>query len=192
MEGRWECRIAGGVMATYRRILLCYNATREGRCALRLGAALAHQLGAETHLLAVLDDAAWMRGFEIVPAVPFNLEEQSAKEILQEGVNKLAELGVVAVGHLAIGNPMNQIPAFAQALKIDLIVVGHHRSGLLARWWTGQDDGRLLDRVSCSVLVAMDGGNPDDAWTAEEQGASVRDLTDGSTAPRVDDHSPVH
>ena len=75
-------------MATYRRILLCYNATREGRCALRLGAALAQQLGAETHLLAVLDDAAWCRGFDVVPAVPFNLEEQSAKEVLDEGVNK--------------------------------------------------------------------------------------------------------
>ena len=71
-------------MATYRRILLCYNATREGRCALRLGAALAQQLGAETHLLAVLDDAAWLRGFDVVPAVPFNLEEESAKEVLMK------------------------------------------------------------------------------------------------------------
>src|SRR6476646_11143892 len=113
-------------MATYRRILLCYNATREGRCALRLGAALAQQVGAETHLLAVLDDAAWLRGFDVVPAVPFNLEEQSAKEVLDEGVKRLAELGVVAIGHLAIGNPMNQIPAFAKTLKVDLVVVGHH------------------------------------------------------------------
>lgn len=143
-------------MATYRRILLCYNATREGRCALRLGAELALQLRAESHLLAVLDDAAWARGLDAMPAVPFDLEEASAKEVLREGVDKLARLGVSAAGHFAIGNPMNQIPRFAEELKIDLIVVGHHRSGLLARWWTGQDDGRLLDRVSCSVLVAMD------------------------------------
>ena len=146
-------------MSTYRRILLCYNATREGRCALRLGAQLARQLGAETHLLAVLDDAAWARGIDAVPAIPFDLEEMSAKDVLREGVQKLAQLGVVASGHFAIGNPMNQIPRFAEELKIDLIVVGHHRSGLLARWWTGQDDGRLLDRVSCSVLIAMDEGS---------------------------------
>jgi nucleotide-binding universal stress UspA family protein len=76
--------------------------------------------------------------------------------VLREGVSKLAQLGVIASGHFAIGNPMSQIPRFAEELRIDLIVVGHHRSGLLARWWTGQDDGRLLDRVSCSVLVAMD------------------------------------
>ncbi|SAK75975.1 stress-like protein [Caballeronia hypogeia] len=143
-------------MISYQRILLCYNATREGRCALRLGAELARQLHAETHLLAVLDDAAWTRGLDTVPAIPFELEEMSAKEILREGVSRLAQLGVFASGHFAIGNPMSQIPRFAEELKIDLIVVGHHRSGLLARWWSGQDDGRLLDRVSCSVLVAMD------------------------------------
>ncbi|WP_327345109.1 universal stress protein [Caballeronia glebae] len=148
------------MMGTYRRILLCYNATREGRCALRLGARLAQQLGAETHLLAVLDDTAWTRGLDAVPAIPFELEEMSAKEVLREGVSKLGQLGVTASGHFAIGNPMSQIPRFAEELKIDLIVVGHHRSGLLARWWTGQDDGRLLDRVSCSVLVAMDLESP--------------------------------
>jgi nucleotide-binding universal stress UspA family protein len=149
------------MMISYRRILLCYNATREGRCALRLGAELARQLGAETHPLAVLDDAAWARGLDTVPAVPFELEEMSAKEVLQEGVDKLAQLGVAASGHFAVGNPMTQIPRFAQELRIDLIVVGHHRSGLLARWWTGQDDGRLLDRVSCSVLVAMEPEPPE-------------------------------
>jgi nucleotide-binding universal stress UspA family protein len=143
-------------MATYRRILLCYNGTREGRCALRLGAELARQLGAETHLLAVVDDAAWARGHDAIPAVALDFEEMSAKEVLREGVNKLSQLGVAASSHFAIGNPMDQIPRFAEELNIDLIVVGHHRSGLLSRWWTGQDDGRLLDRVSCSVLVAMD------------------------------------
>lgn len=155
-------------MATYQRILLCYNATREGRCALRLGARLAHQLGAETHLLAVLDDSAWARGIDVIPTVSFTLEEESAKEVLREGVNKLAELGVAASGHLAIGNPMTQIPRFAEELRIDLIVVGHHRSGLLARWWTGQDDGRLLDRVSCSVLVAMEDVESDKARKSED------------------------
>lgn len=149
-------------MISYRRILLCYNATREGRCALRLGADLARELRAETHLLAVLDDTAWMRGLDVMPAIPFQIEQETANEVLHEGVDHLATLGVVAKGHLAVGNPMTQIPLFAKALKVDLLVVGHHRSGLLFRWWSGQDDGRLLDRVSCSVLVAM---NPQELET---------------------------
>jgi len=31
---------------------------------------------------------------------------------------KLTKLGVVAVGHLTIGNPMGQIPSYAEALKM--------------------------------------------------------------------------
>ncbi|VXB34660.1 UspA domain-containing protein [Burkholderia sp. 8Y] len=147
-------------MASYRRILLCYNGTHEGRCALRLGAHLARELHAETHLLAVLDDTEWTRGLDVVFPVPIQLERDTAEDVLREGVDKLAQLGVVAQGHLATGNPMTKIPSFASALNIDLIVVGHHRSGMLSRWWTGQDDGWLLDRVTCSVLVAMEQHEP--------------------------------
>jgi hypothetical protein len=41
-------------MACYCNILLCYDSTREGRRALIQGAELAQQLGAETHLLAIV------------------------------------------------------------------------------------------------------------------------------------------
>lgn len=174
-------------MTTYRRILLCYDATREGRCALRLGACLARELGAETHLLAVLDDTRWTRGLDVVPAIPFELEEQTSKDILREGVVQLATLGVVAQGHLAIGNPMMQIPAFANALLVDLVVVAHHRSGLLARWWTGQDDGRLLDRITCSVLVAMNSQEPDTPNDDDPQRRASREAPAESAASLADD-----
>jgi nucleotide-binding universal stress UspA family protein len=169
-------------MVSYRRILLCYNATREGRCALRLGAQLARELRAETHLLAVLDDTEWTRGLEVLPAISFDLEEQTAKEVLREGVGKLADLGVAATGHLLIGNPMYQIPSLAKTLNVDLIVVGHHRSSLLARWWSGQDDGRLLDRVSCSVLVAMNSPDPDARQRDEVMRGASRGIRTEPTA----------
>jgi len=140
-------------MSTFNRILLCYDTTREGRRALRDGAELARLFKAETHLLAVLDNSRWLRGFDVVSDVPFDVEEQTAKEILEEGVQKLEALGIGAIGHFAIGNPMDRIPFFADALRVDLVVLGQHRSGTLARWWSGLDDGRLLDRVSCSMLI---------------------------------------
>lgn len=140
-------------MTSYHRILLCYDGTAEGRRALRLGAQLAHDLHVETHLLAVIDDTEWMQGLPVVPAVSFAHEQQTAKALLQEGVDNLADLGVIAQGHLAVGNPIMEISSCAKALDIDLIVVGHHRSGRFYRWWTGQDEGRLLDHLSCSVLM---------------------------------------
>ena len=153
-------------MSTFKRMLLCYDATREGRRALRDGAELAQLFKAETHLLAVLDNSRWMRGFDVVSEVPFDVEEQTAKEILEEGVAKLEALGISAIGHFAIGNPMDRIPFFANALHIDLVVLGHHRSGRLARWWSGLDDGRLLDRVPCSMLIVT---------ATEHAGASEHD-----------------
>lgn len=152
-------------MSAFGRILLCYDATREGRRALRHGASLAEQLKAETHLLAVLNSLAWTQGADIASAVPVDALEQSAREILRDGIEVLAARGVIAAPHFAIGDPLDHIPFFARELKPDLIVVGHRRSGLVRRWWSGKNDGLLLDRVSCAVLVAMD---PDDANALEQ------------------------
>ncbi|MFL9868470.1 universal stress protein [Paraburkholderia fungorum] len=143
-------------MSAFGRILLCYDATREGRRALRHGASLAEQLNAETHLLAILNTLAWTQGADVASAVPFDALEQSAREILRDGIETLAARGVIATPHFAIGDPLDHIPFFANELKADLVVVGHRRSGPVRRWWSGKNDRLLLDRVSCAVLVAMD------------------------------------
>ena len=139
----------------FSRILLCYDTTREGRRALRFGADLAQQAGAETHLLAVRENTYLTAGYDVMVAQAAEIEEQVAKEILEEGVERLKFRGVVATGYFAIGNPIEQIPIYAERLKADLIVVGHKPCGVLARWWAGPGNGLLLDRVSCSVLVAI-------------------------------------
>ena len=111
-------------MSPFDRILLCYDATPEGRTALRCGALLAKQLHAETHLLSILDCSYWTRGFDVLSAVNFDLDEQAAREILQDGVNQLHDWDVTATGHFATGNPVDQISRLANSLKIDLIVNG--------------------------------------------------------------------
>ncbi|WP_165102472.1 universal stress protein [Caballeronia sp. SBC2] len=70
-------------------------------------------------------------GFDVLSAVNFERDEQAAREILQEGVNQIREWDVTATGHFATGNPVDQIPRFANSLKIDLIVIGHHPEGFL-------------------------------------------------------------
>jgi len=143
-------------MSAFGRILLCYDATREGRRALCHGASLAEQLHAETHLLAILNSLAWTQGADVASAVPVDALEQSAREILRDGIATLSARGVIATPHFAIGDPLDHIPFFARELKADLVVVGHRRSGPVRRWWSGKNDRLLLDKVSCAVLVAMD------------------------------------
>jgi nucleotide-binding universal stress UspA family protein len=142
-------------MASYQKILLCYDGTREGRKALRCGADLALDLKAETHLLSVVDmRTSIAQSAGLLTDVACGHFEEAAREILQEGVNWLTERGVQAHGHFACGHPVDEIAHLADELQADLVVVGHRCRSGLARWWMGSGNTQLLDRVSCSILVA--------------------------------------
>lgn len=141
-------------MPAFRCVLLCYDGTREGQLALKDGACLAQDFEAEVHVLSVLNEV-WAQGADITCAVQVDVVNESARSLLEEGLQKLAARGIRATGHFALGDPLDQIPFFAKDLKVDLIVVFYRHTSRLARWWGGRNDGRLLDRVSCSVLVAM-------------------------------------
>jgi nucleotide-binding universal stress UspA family protein len=159
-------------MSAFNRILLCYDGTREGQHALADGARLAHEVRAQVHVLSIVNNSAWVQGADIMSAVPADIVNDSVKGVLAEGLQKLAARGINATGHFAIGDPLDQIPFFAKDLNVDLIVVGHHRTGRLARWRGGRTDGLLLDRVSCSVLVTMGPEVGSDASTGGTSGFS--------------------
>ena len=143
-------------MTTYRKILLCYDGSREGRKALRQGANLALDLNAETHVLAVVDmRSSIAQSAGLLTDVACGRFEDAARDILQEGVDWLRERGLQAQGHFAFGHPIDEIAALADNLKVDLVVVGHRCRSGLARWWMGAGNTPLLDRVKCSILVAV-------------------------------------
>jgi nucleotide-binding universal stress UspA family protein len=142
-------------MASYKKILLCYDGSREGRKALRCGADLALDLKAETHLLSVVDmRSSIAQSAGLLTDVACGRFEETAREILQEGVNWLTERGVQAHGHFAFGHPIDEIANLANEMQVDLVVVGHRCRTGLSRWWMGAGNTPLLDRVSCSILVA--------------------------------------
>jgi nucleotide-binding universal stress UspA family protein len=170
-------------MSAFNRILLCYDGTREGQHALADGARLAQELAAQVHVLSVIDNSAWVQGADITSAIPVDMINDSVKSVLDEGLKKLAAKGIHATGHFAIGDPLDQIPYFAKELNVDLIVVGHHRAGRLARWWGGRTDGLLLDRVSCSVLVTM---GPETESAAESAAESRGAASPGETTSPVE------
>lgn len=142
-------------MAPFARILLCYDGTSEGRTALRCGAALVRQLNAEAHLLAIRDCSYWARGFDVLSAVNFDLDEEATKSILKKGIDQLRDSKVTAPGHFLVGNPVDEIPRLTNTLKVDLIVIGHRHESAFARWWTGANYALLLNRVSCGVLFEV-------------------------------------
>jgi nucleotide-binding universal stress UspA family protein len=55
-----------------------------------------------------------------------------------------------------VGAPIEVIPRVARELQFDLVVVGHIPRTRFARWWAGAENASLLDRVHCSVLIAVE------------------------------------
>jgi nucleotide-binding universal stress UspA family protein len=141
----------------YRKILLAYNGSQEGKRALLECADLASFLQAETHLLAVASMPPSLfltEGF--VPEELLEEEKKRSQAVLDEGIRTLRERGFKASGHLAVGEPVEEICRLAKNLGVDLIVVGHNQNtSFAARWWKGSVGASLLDYAPCSILIAL-------------------------------------
>jgi len=154
----------------YARIVLAYDGTREGRAALREGALLARQCGAEVHLLSVVPNDHGVQFAESVQGGPIDRLHDSYKAILQEGLDRLKALGFAPKARLVIGDPAEQIGAFAREIGADLVVVGHRKQKLIQRWWSGSSGAYLVDHLGCSLLIGR-GAISDEAFAAEIEAA---------------------
>ena len=137
----------------YKKVLLAYDGSIEGRRALREGAKLAQLCRAEVFLLAVVE----LSSIAIPDAgLIFPTDEQTAtyEAILAEGVERLEALGFSPTSRLETGNPGQKIAEVAEEIGAHLVVVGHRPQGPLARWF-GSVGSYLVKRLRCSVLVGQ-------------------------------------
>jgi nucleotide-binding universal stress UspA family protein len=139
----------------YRNILLCYDGTEEGRNALTEGAEVALSMNAHTHLLAILRSSGADLASDTLGPGHLPDQQQAAMRILREGVEWLKARNLSARGQLVFGDPVSHIATCARTLGCDLIVVGHRHRSRLARWWSEDEDARLMEHAPCSVLVAL-------------------------------------
>src|SRR3954470_22402522 len=140
----------------YRRVLLCYDGTREGRRALRQGADVVMAMKSDAYLLAICRSLVTSAIPDAVTPELVDSEERHATALLEEGVRWLRERGVTAEGSLEFGNAAECIAEVAERIGADLIVLGHKARGRLARWWGESEEETLLERVRCSILVAVE------------------------------------
>jgi len=140
----------------YHKILMAFNGSREGRTALLECAEIAAFMKAEAHLLAVagMPPSLFLtEGF--LPEELLEEEKKRTQEILDEGIRILKDQGFNAIGHLTVGEPVEEICRVAAELKVDLIVLGHRQKmSFAARWWKGSVGASMLDYAPCSILIA--------------------------------------
>jgi nucleotide-binding universal stress UspA family protein len=138
----------------YKRILIAYDGTREGRTALREGVLLAKQSGAALFVLAVVPETAEIMAAEGAHAGVIAHQHQTYKEILGEAVTGLRSRGFTLDAKLVGGDPAREIAAYAAQVRADVVVVGHRKRSLLQRWWSGSSGAYLSDTLRCSLLIA--------------------------------------
>jgi nucleotide-binding universal stress UspA family protein len=139
----------------YRRVLLSYDGSRASRDALKQVGDLVATLNCETHVLLVSDVAHRAASQGLAVETLCDAERSACEAILNEGLEWLRQRGVDATTHVELGSPIEVIPRIARELSVDLVVVGHIPRTRFARWWAGPENVSLLDRVHCSVLVAL-------------------------------------
>lgn len=139
----------------FKRILIAYNGSAEGKHMLAPSTkGLAAFVNAEVHLLAVATMPTNMYVAEgFVPVELIDDEKVRAQKVLDEGLAALRARGFTVTGHLAVGDPMEEITRAANELQCDLIVVGHTQRSKMSRWWQRSVGKSLLDTSPCAVLV---------------------------------------
>ncbi|MDB5761749.1 MAG: putative Universal stress protein family UspA [Herminiimonas sp.] len=146
----------------YRKILVAYNGTSESAAALHECILLAPGSSAEIHLLVVMSPPPTIIGGEYAAAALLSIEEEMAEATqkmgheLSRGHALLTKAGLNVINHLEVGEPVDVISKLANQLGIELVIVGHsrHRSWA-ARWWRGSTNALLIEKMQCSLLVAM-------------------------------------
>ena len=138
----------------YKKILLAFDGSPDGREALTQTETLASRCGATVHLLAVVDAAESMLIGEAMAYIPDN-QQFVMQRVLEEGVKRFQRAGCAATSEIRYGRPAEQIVLCAREMGAKLIVVGHRDQGALARWLNGSVGESILHQPPCSVLIAI-------------------------------------
>ncbi len=75
------------------------------------------------------------------------------RELVHEGHDVLADAGVEAVSHVAVGDPATAICAVALDEGYDMIVIGSRNLGVVKRAVLGSVSDAVAHRAHCDVLI---------------------------------------
>jgi nucleotide-binding universal stress UspA family protein len=138
----------------YKKFLLAYDGSHDGRAALMEGAELAEACKAEVVLLAVVEVGSDVGAAEAYASgEPSDREARQIREVLDEGLLRLGERGLAATATVAFGSPAEHIAAKAQEISADLVVIGHRQHGLWSLWMHEPVGAHLMKNLPCSLLI---------------------------------------
>ena len=155
----------------FSRILVAVDQTNASRWATRLSARLAAETGARVAVIHVLDiSRGFSPEFGFVDETAVDRLRPSAEELL-DGAAAEFEDGAPVEQILREGDPPQEIVAAADHWRADLVVVGTHGHGRLARLVLGSTAETVVRSAHCPVLTV--GHEPTAAEATPERVAAA-------------------
>lgn len=132
--------------------------SNHGEAAARAAARYAAELGADLHLVHVVDlPKAVYTMFETIDIGTDQLAALERAAVWKRMGPVLEALGVTARCVDLEGVPSEEVVRYAEEHGADLIVVGTHRRGELRRLFLGSTSMRIIQLAHCDVLIAAPG-----------------------------------
>ena len=137
----------------FGRIMIAVDNSATSRWALQTGGALAARLGATAGLLRVVDLS---KGCAPELGV---FDDRIMAELRKTGADLLARAeqslpaGIASVRLMRDGDPPEEIVAAADEWRADVVVLGAHARGPVARFLLGSTAEAVVRRAHCPVLT---------------------------------------
>ena len=137
-----------------KRILIATDGSAAAHEAVEHGVELARHEGAEALLVHVapLSHMVSMNGFGLMGYVPYEPTKLDEK-VLDDAKAVAEEQDVPATTELLRGDPAHEIVAYADAMDVDLIVVGSRGHGTVASAVLGSVSRGIVSATKRPVLV---------------------------------------
>jgi universal stress protein A len=150
-------------MEDVRRILVLATDIKNSRKAVRYGASLARNYGAELVVLHVVHDPFGAEGWNL----PFLSIDQEYKKILDDAKADLAKLirieaekGLSVTEMVMEGEPTGVILQVIKDKRIDLLLVPAHEEGRLEHFLFGRSNEDLIRKMPCSIILVKQEAEP--------------------------------
>jgi nucleotide-binding universal stress UspA family protein len=145
------------LMPDHYNLLLYYDGSPESRSALLRVTRLGNALAATVHVLSVVDiDSVVGYCIGFVSDMACRHLEDEANRVLNEALQHLGDSGIVARGHVAAGNVVDNMARFAGLLNADLLVLGHRNPRGLASWFSNLSrHAALVERAVGRVVITV-------------------------------------
>ena len=145
------------MMNAYSKVLVAVDLSPEARQVIARAADMAHRYGAELSLVHVVEPLITDGAYELMPALPVEVETtlvERAGQFLDQVADEAGLPDVVR--EVRVGSVKREILACAEAQGSDLVVIGTHgRHGLATL--LGSTANAVLHGTQCDVLCVRVG-----------------------------------